>query len=287
MSTGTGTGTGTTAGATGTSGTGAGGPAGAGAAVARAGRAGFSTTLLGFSLRGLLLRGRTAGLAALPLVVAAVAVVVLAVTSVPARYGLQTTLAGDLLVGLVVPIVALVLGTGAFGDEREGGTLPLLRAVVRPRWHVVLARAAAAWVATVVVCLPAVAACAVVGVSIDLPAGEVLAGLLLATTLSAAAYCGLFVLLSLLARRGLLAGLAYVVLWETFLAGLAPALRGLSIGSYARRVVTPATPGDVPLGTVAASGIATSAVVLVAVALVALALASWRLQRMDVGQGGA
>ncbi|WP_432482997.1 ABC transporter permease subunit [Kineococcus esterisolvens] len=243
---------------------------------------GFSTTLFGFSLRGSLLRGRTAALALLPLTVAAVAVVVLAATSVPARYGLQTTLAGDLLVGLVVPIVALVLGIGAFGDEREGGTLPLLRGVARPRWHVVVARAAAAWVSTVVVCLPAVVACAVVGTSINLPAGDVLAGVVLATVLSAAAYCGLFVLLSLLARRGLLAGLAYVVLWETFLAGLAPALRGLSIGSYGRRVATLAIPGDVPLGTVAATGVTTSALVLTGVAVVSVALASWRLQRMDV-----
>ena len=248
-------------------------------------RAGFGTTLFGFSLGAVLLRGRTAGLAALPLVVAAVAAVVLAVTSVPARYGLQTTLAGDLLVGLVVPIVALVLGTGAFGDEREGGTLPLLRSLSRPRWHVVVARAAAAWVSTVVVCLPAVAAAAVLGVSVNLPAGDVVAGVVLATVLSSAAYCGLFVLLSLLARRGLLAGLAYVVLWETFLAGLAPALRGLSIGSYGRRVVTLATPGDVPLGTVAASGTTTAALVLVGVAVVSVALASWRLQRMDVTSG--
>ncbi|WP_432536093.1 ABC transporter permease subunit [Kineococcus arenarius] len=248
----------------------------------RGGSGGFSTTLFGFSLRGLLVRGRTAALALLPLAVAAVAVVVLAATSVPARYGLQTTLAGDLLVGLVVPIVALVLGTGAFGDERESGTLPLLRNLVRPRWHVVVARTAAAWVSTVVVCVPAVVACAVVGTSISLPAGDVVAGLVLATALTAAAYCAVFVLLSLLARRGLLAGLAYVVLWETFLAGLAPALRGLSIGSYGRRVVTLATPGDVPLSTVAASGVTTSALVLAGVAVVAVALASWRLQRMDV-----
>ncbi|MFD0482869.1 ABC transporter permease subunit [Kineococcus sp. GCM10028916] len=243
----------------------------------------FSTSLYGFSLRGILFRGRTAGFASLPLVVAVVAFVVIGITSVPSRYGVQNTFTGNLLTGLVVPIVALVLAIGAFGDERDGRTLPLLRAIARPRWQIVLARFAAAWTSTVVVCLPAVIACVVLGISVNQPVGRVLGGVLLATVLTSAAYCGVFVLLSLLTRRGLLAGLAYVVLWETFLAGLAPALRGLSIGSYGRRVASLAIPGDVPLGTVASGGVTASALVLAGIAVVAVALAGWRLQKMDVG----
>ncbi|WP_432561905.1 ABC transporter permease [Kineococcus sp. SYSU DK003] len=240
------------------------------------------TTLYGFSLRGILLRGRTAGFAVLPLVVAAVTFAVIAITSVPSRYGVQNTFTGNLLTGLVVPIVALVLAIGAFGDERDARTLPLLRAIARPRWHTLLARFAAAWTATVVVCLPAVIACAVLGLSVNQPAGRVVGGVVLATVLTSAAYCAVFVLMSLLTRRGLLAGLAYVVLWETFLAGLAPALRGLSIGSYGRRVASLAIPGDVPLGTVASTGVGASALVLVGITLVAVVLSAVRLQRMDV-----
>lgn len=242
----------------------------------------MNSTLYGFSLRGILLRGRTAGFAVLPLVVAAVVVAVIAITSVPNRYGVQNTFTGNLLTGLVVPIVALVLGIGAFGDERDARTLPLLRAVARPRWHTVLARFAAAWTATVVVVAPAAIACAVLGISVNTPTGDVVAGVVLATVLTSGAYCAVFVLLSLLTRRGLLAGLAYVVLWETFLAGLAPALRGLSIGSYGRRVASLAIPGDVPLGTVASIGVTGSALVLAGITVVAVALSAWRLQRMDV-----
>ncbi|MEZ0492755.1 ABC transporter permease subunit [Kineococcus sp. TBRC 1896] len=242
----------------------------------------MSTTLYGFSLRGILFRGRTAGFAALPLAVAVVVGVVIAITSVPSRYGVQNTFTGNLLTGLVVPIVALVLAIGAFGDERDARTLPLLRAVARPRWHTALARFAAAWTATVVVVLPAAVACAVLGVSVNQPAGRVVGGVALATVLTAGAYCAVFVLLSLLTRRGLLAGLAYVVLWETFLAGLAPALRGLSIGSYGRRVASLAIPGDVPLGTVSSLGVPGAAVVLVGTTVVAVALSAVRLQRMDV-----
>jgi ABC-2 type transport system permease protein len=73
------------------------------------------------------------------------------------------------------------------------------------------------------------------------------------------------------------------VLWETFLAGLAPALRGLSIGSYGRRVATLAIPGDVPVGTVATTGVTTSVAVLAAITVVSVVLSSIRLQRMDVG----
>ncbi|WP_369051897.1 ABC transporter permease subunit [Kineococcus terrestris] len=242
-----------------------------------------STTLYGFSLRVVLLRGRTAAFAVLPLLVAVVAVAVIATTSVPSRYGVTSTVTAGIVTGLVVPVVALVLGTGAFGDERDARTLPLLRGTARPRWHVVLSRWAAAWTATVLLCLPAAAGAAALGVSVDRPVGRVLAGTLLATVLTAAAYTAVFVLLSLLTSRGLLAGLAYVVVWETFLAGLAPALRGLSIGSYGRRVATLALPADVPVATVATTSVAVAAVVLALVAAVAVALASLRLQRMDVG----
>ncbi|MFB9377268.1 ABC transporter permease subunit [Kineococcus gynurae] len=242
-----------------------------------------STGLYGFALRGVLLRGRTAAFAALPLLVAVAVVAVMALTSVASRYGTVAPFTGNLLTGLVVPIVALVLGIGVFGDERDSRTLPLLRSLVRPRWQVVVTRWAAAWSATVLLCVPAAVACAVLGVSVNLEATRVVAGVALAVLLTAAAYTAVFVLLSLLTRRALLAGLAYVVLWETFLAGLAPALRGLSIGSYGRRVASLAVPQDVPVGTVATLGVGPAAVVLLGITAVALVLSVLRWRRLDVG----
>ncbi|GAB7192363.1 hypothetical protein NUM3379_30720 [Kineococcus sp. NUM-3379] len=237
------------------------------------------------SLRGVLLRGRTAAFAVLPLAVAAVLLVVVAVTSVPGRYGAVGTVTAQLLVGLVVPVVALVLATGAFGDERDGGTLPLLRGVARPRWHLVGAKLLASWLSTWLVCLPASVACVVFVASVNQPLGAAVAGVLLATALGAGAYCALFVLLSLLTRRALLAGLAYVVLWEGFLAGLSPGLRGLSVGSYARRVAQVGLPGDVQVGVVSTLATPWAVVVLLAVVLTGWALGGVRLHRMDVAAG--
>ncbi|GAA4964536.1 ABC transporter permease subunit [Kineococcus glutinatus] len=234
------------------------------------------------ALRGVLLRGRTAAFALLPVVVAVVVLVVVVVTSVPGRYGAVGTVTAQLLVGLVVPVVALVLGTGAFGDERDGGTLSLLRSTSRPRWHLVGAKFGASWLSTWLVCLPASAACAVYAASVNQPLGAVLGGIVLATALGSGAYCGLFVLLSLLTRRALLAGLAYVVLWEGFLAGLSPGLRGLSIGSYARRVAQLALPDDVQVGVVSTLGVPAAVAVLVGVATLSWVLGGVRLQRMDV-----
>ena len=237
------------------------------------------------SLRGVLLRGRTAAFALLPLAVAAAVLAVVVLTSVPGRYGAVGTVTAQLLVGLVVPVVALVLGTGAFGDERDGGTLPLLRGVARPRWHLVGAKLLASWLSTWLVCLPASIACVVYAASVNQPLGEVVGGVALATALGSGAYCALFVLLSLLTRRALLAGLAYVVLWEGFLAGLSPGLRGLSVGSYARRVAQLALPSDVSAGVVSTLPVWSSALVLLAVVAVGWALAGARLQRMDVTTG--
>ncbi|PPK97658.1 ABC-2 type transport system permease protein [Kineococcus xinjiangensis] len=237
------------------------------------------------ALRGVLLRGRTAAFALLPLAVAAVVLAVVFLTSVPGRYGAVGTVTAQLLVGLVVPVVALVLGTGAFGDERDGGTLPLLRGVARPRWHLVAAKLFAAWLSTWLVCLPASVACIVFAASVNQPLVPVVGGVLLATALAAGAYCGLFVLLSLLTRRALLAGLAYVVLWEGFLAGLSPGLRGLSVGSYARRVAELALPDDVQTGVVSTLSAPWAVVVLLAVVAGTWALSGVRLHRMDVTTG--
>jgi ABC-2 type transport system permease protein len=237
--------------------------------------------MFGLAVRALLLRGRTAALALLPLFVGVVALAIALLASERNLEGVYATLGADLLISVVVALVALVLGVNAFDDEREGGTLPLLMATATARWRIVGAKLAAAWISTVLVCLPAVVGCAVLGTRAGLGAGEVWGSLLLAVAASSAGYVALFVLMSLLSRRSLLIGLAYVLVWEGLLATYATALKNLSIGAYGRRITgAPWDAGDVPF-TAADVGIVAAALGLVALAAVGFAAAARRLPQVD------
>jgi ABC-2 type transport system permease protein len=241
-------------------------------------------SVFGLTMRALLFRPRTMGLALLPILAGAVAVIVrftAAEENLEEAFGLVSA---NLLLSLVVALVALVLAGNSFGDERDGGTLPLLMATATPRWRIVLDKFFAAWLATWVVCLPAVIGCAVLGTGAPgLEAAGVVWSVLLSSVLTAGAYSAAFVALSLISSRGLLIGLAYVVVWEGLLAGYTTALRNLSIGAYARRVV--AAPfealSDVPFE-VADVGVTGAVVVLSLIVVVGYALSAWRLPRLDI-----
>lgn len=238
-------------------------------------------TVFGLTIRALLLRARTLGLALLPLLVGAFAVLAGVVASGNLRqiYGIFS---GTLVLSLVVALVCLVLGINAFDDDREGATLVLLMATATPRWRIVVAKWAAAWVSSVVVCVPAFVGCAVLGTRSDLAVGPLIIDLALSMVLGCAGYTALFVLLSLVSQRGLLIGLAYVVVWEGSLSAHTHALRDLSVGAYARRVLAHGVGhGSVPF-TFSDAGPVAAAITLVGVTVASTAIASWRLPRLDI-----
>jgi ABC-2 type transport system permease protein len=235
-------------------------------------------SLLALSLRSVVRGRRVVFVTLLPLLVGLIAVALATRAGAAGRAEGYGTLTGDLLVPLVVALVALVLGVNAFGDERDERTLGLLVATTLPRWRIVVTKYAAAAAVTWLACLPGTLGCLVLAARVDeLALGTAAWSLLLATLLAAAAYCAVFVLLSLVMRRAVLVGLAYLVLWEGLLAGNTVAFRNLSVGAYANRVAG-APYDDVPFAA-ADPSVAASALVLVAVTAVAVAAAAWRLPR--------
>lgn len=234
-------------------------------------------SLLALSLRSVLRGKRVAAVALLPLLVAVAGVLLRTTAGGADRTGAYATLTGDLLLPLVVPLVALVLGVNAFGDERDEHTLGLLLATVLSRPRIALTKCAAAAAVTWLACLPAVAGCLVLATATDLAPATAAWSLLLSVTLAVGAYIPAFVLLSLVLRRALLLGLAYLVLWEGLLATLTTAFRNLSIGSYARRIA--GAPFDDPPFSVADASVAVAVAVLLLVGVLALGGSARRLRR--------
>lgn len=141
-------------------------------------------------------------------------------------------LTSSLILALLLPLVALVLGTTAIGSEIEDGTVVFLlsKPVSRPKLLVVKAVVAAA--ATVVLAVPATLATAWI-ITGSAGAGGVTAGLALAALLASIVYTIVFTSLSTVTGRALIAGLVYVFVWEGVLANLFSGLAWLSVRQYA------------------------------------------------------
>jgi ABC-2 type transport system permease protein len=137
--------------------------------------------------------------------------------------GLLSTLG----VGTLMPLVALLFGTGAFGAEIEDGTAVFLLAKPIKRRTVVLTKlAVAAGCSAVLTCGPMLVAGLIAagglgdGLVLGMAAGAAIGSLI---------YCSVFVALSLVTTRALVFGLAYVLIWEGLLAGLFEGTRTFSI----------------------------------------------------------
>jgi ABC-2 type transport system permease protein len=127
----------------------------------------------------------------------------------------------------LLPITALIVGTGVLGAEIDDGTVVHILAKPLPRWEIVLAKLAVAWLVTAVTCAVPLFIAGVIADSTRL--GAALAA---AAALGALAYCAFFLALSLLSHRPVLIGLLYVLLWEGLLGNFVSGTRVLSIQQY-------------------------------------------------------
>lgn len=190
--------------------------------------------------------------------------------------------AEDLLVTQILAFVALLLGASALGDLREDATILYLASTPRRRIELVLGGWLAATVATVAVLAPALVIQVVEGFVLSVPNRAILA-VIGAACLTAAGYSALFVLLSLVVRRAVVAGLAYLAFWELSIASIAKSGSYVSISAHGRNLVDRALavepPGALSHATMASVG---SVVAVAGACVVLLALAAWRLGRTEL-----
>ncbi|HLL84039.1 MAG TPA: ABC transporter permease subunit [Longimicrobium sp.] len=186
-----------------------------------------------------------------------------------------------LIIPVILPIVALVIGTGVFGAEIDDGTAMYVLAKPVPRWRIVLTRVLVAAVATALLTAPA--AFLVVPVLGAKGAATVGLGFAGAVAVGALLYSALFVALSLATRRALVAGIAYVVLWEGTIASRAAGTRYLSVRQFVLSLADrwAALPDAVFNAPLALRGAVVMSVLL---CVGATAYAIRRLRRFEVGE---
>ncbi|MBO4208512.1 ABC transporter permease [Micromonospora echinofusca] len=183
------------------------------------------STVAWITARGLFGRRRFLMLFPLPLLLVGLATTSRALGVDPGQWG-QPVLVG-LGLAVVLPVIALIVGTGVLGSEIDDGTVVHILTKPLPRWQIILPKLA---VAVGVTALTAGLPLYVAGVL----AHSVRFGLALAAaaTVGALAYSAIFLALSLVTRRPVLLGLVYVLIWEGLLGNFVSGTRVLSIQQY-------------------------------------------------------
>jgi ABC-2 type transport system permease protein len=182
-------------------------------------------------------------------------------------------------VATLMPLVALIFGTGAMGAELEEGTAVYILAKPISRLSVAFTKLSVAIMCSVLLTsIPILLAGLVSGG----PDGTALAvGFAVAAAIGSAVYCAIFMALSLVTGRAFVFGLAYVLVWESFLAGLFAGTRTLSVReqtlAFANAIAKPPVDvfkAELPLGT--------AVVVAAVIAALALAITARRMARIEI-----
>lgn len=184
---------------------------------------------------------------------------------------------------IVLPLAAVLFGTGAFGAEIDEGTAIYLLSKPMSRWSVVLAKTLAATILTLTLSVGSV----LVAAAIDaLPGDNGLAATeayVAATVVGAVCYVSLFVALSIFTRRALVIGIGYTLIWEGALSAILAGIANLSVRQYALGIAD----AFFQLGRNPAPVPPTTALILSVILVVAaMVIATWKLRRFELSGGG-
>lgn len=188
----------------------------------------------------------------------------------------------QLLAPTVIPLATLILATGALGNEIADRTLTYL--VLKPiaRLRIVLEKFAGLTLVIGVTFIIGVAAtwAIVAGAGEDVGVRALIA-MLAALVAGVIAYGAVFLLVSLIVPRALVAGIIYILLWESLLARFIPGIRILSIRHFTQSIFT-GTLSDPSVTIADANRVSSSIIVIVVISVVSLLLATLRLRRMNL-----
>jgi ABC-2 type transport system permease protein len=201
------------------------------------------STVAYITARGLFGRRRALLLLPLPLLLIGLALICRAYDVNPADWG--TPVLVGLGLAVVLPVIALVVGTGVLGSEVDDGTIVHILTKPLPRRDIILAKLG---VAIAVTAVTSAVPLLVAGWLADSP--RLGLGLAAGAVLGAFAYSAFFLLLSLLTRRPVLLGLVYVLVWEGLLGRFVSGTRVLSIEQYVITVADRIAPTDLLAGQV-------------------------------------
>ena len=234
----------------------------------------FNPTIAGLTVRATLGR-RRAFLFAIPAVILIALTLVLRASRPGPDVLWPDRVLGDFGFSVLLPLTALIVGTGVLGAEIDDGSAIHLLATPVHRGSIVVTKFAVAAAATALfAAVPELIA------GLLAPGSAKLAFALFVGALAGSAiYSAVFVLASVLTTRAIAFGLLYVLIWEGLLSNLVGGARILSIAHYCLGIANAIHP-DASLD--AGLTLATSLILGVIVTIGALILATRRLSAFAI-----
>ncbi len=229
----------------------------------------LNLTVAGITARATLSR-RRAVLFAVPATILIALTLVLR-ASRPAGTPWPDTVLGDFGFSILLPLTALIIGTGVLGAEIDDGSVVHLLATPVRRADVIVTKfAVAAGLTALFTAVPELIAGLIAPNS-----GKLALALFVGALVGSVVYSAVFVLASAATTRAIAYGLLYVAVWEGLLGNLVGGVHVLSVAHYALGVANAIYPDqDLRAGL----GLATSLVLAVVVTAGGLYLATRRLQ---------
>ncbi|CAM3194281.1 ABC transporter permease [Stackebrandtia soli] len=184
-------------------------------------------------------------------------------------------LLGGLNLTTVVPLVALIIGTGAISTEVDDGSIgylltkPVKRGLIISTKYIVAICAALVFAAVPT----AIAAIILTG-----EFGAVATSYPIAAAIACAVYCALFLMVGVVSKQAVMIGLLYILLWEGLICGIVEGARVLSVKYWATSIAS--TTADTTL--VASIGVTTAAILAVVTTLGAIWYAGHRLRSLTI-----
>jgi ABC-2 type transport system permease protein len=223
----------------------------------------FHPTVGRLTYRALLGRRRALLLFALPLLLLIIVVAVRALT------GADDQNASDLLQGFalstMVPLVGVIAGTGAIAPEIDDGAIVYLLAKPIRRSTIISTKLLVAMGVTVAFsAIPTLLA----GYILNGNGQNIAVAYAVAAAVASLAYASVFLMLGVITRHAVVAGLVYALVWETVVGNVVPGARTLSVQQWALAIAQKIGHGDIISSDV---GLPTAVILLV----VASALAVW------------
>ncbi len=234
----------------------------------------MNTTIAYLTFRGMLGRRRTLLLFALPAVLLILAIALKATgnsdlqstTNVMQKFG----------VAVLLPLLALIVGTGVIGPEIDDGQIMYVLTKPIPRQVIITTKLVVAIILIVAfgVVPGFVAAFIMAGATAQL-AGAFAVGMLV----GGITYCAIFVALAVMTRFAVVIGLLYVLVWESLIGNFAPGAKSASVQQWAQSVTDVFTSATAVTSTVS---LGTAIACLVLVSAAGALLASVRLRTLSI-----
>ena len=133
-----------------------------------------------------------------------------------------------LVLGVTIPIIAIILGSGSLGDERSGKTLSYL--ALRPirREVIVGAKLVAAWLASFLVAGAGALATAI-ALGLTVGSWDEMLAIMVATAITTLGFVAVMQVIGYVTDRAVVIGLAYLMVWEGIVTSAASQVATTSI----------------------------------------------------------